>query len=105
MKKKTLPKWTDVYPQGCQEGDEEQEFFISLSRNLKWKWRSVAAIASEAKLTQKRVEEIIAKYYKKGMIFQNETNADQWCYWERNPDLVPDEISSITEEDHEERSA
>lgn len=96
-------KWTDVYPQGSQEGDEEQAFFISLARNLKWQWRSTAAIAKEANLTKERVEELINKYYKKGMVFQNPANEDQWGYWERVPEMLPKDEDSITDKDHKDR--
>ena len=58
---KKLPKWTDVYPQGCKAGDEEQDFFIALARNPKWQWRSVAAIAKESGLSKERVEELLNK--------------------------------------------
>ena len=102
-KVKTPPKWTAVYPQGTKQGDEEQDFFISLSRNPKWQWRSTASIAKEAKLSKERVEEIIAKYYKKGMIFQNPANEDQWAYWERVPDMLPQQEDSITSKDHNDR--
>jgi len=49
-----------------------------------------------------RVEEIIQKYYNKGMIFQNPKAEDQWAYWERVPDLVPKD-KSLVQKDHEKR--
>ena len=55
-------KWTDVYPVGTKEGDEEARFFRSLARHPKYDWRSTAAISKESGLSPKRVEEIIAKY-------------------------------------------
>lgn len=82
------PKWTSVYPQGTPEGDEEQKFFIALSRS-KYDWRSVAAIAKEAKLSEKRVEEIILKYYDSNMVLQNPSNEDIWAYWETVLHLLP----------------
>lgn len=88
MNKIKLKKWTDVYPQGTDEGDEEQAFFIALARNPKWQWRSTAALAKESNLTQKRVEEIIDKYVKKHMVFKNPNNDDQWGYWERVPEML-----------------
>jgi hypothetical protein len=57
-------KWTEVYPQGTPEGDEEARFFKSLARHPKYDWRSTAAIAKESGLTHTRVEQIIAKYLK-----------------------------------------
>lgn len=104
MKKSKLPpKWTDVYPQGTKAGDEEQGVFISLSRHPKYQWRSTAQIAKEANLTKERVEEILSKYYKKNMIFQNPSNPDQWGYWERLPDMLPREKASLTAVDHKSR--
>lgn len=103
--KKLPPRWTDIYPQGTKEGDEEQSFFIALARNPKWQWRSTAQLAKEANLSKERVEEIINKYYKKGMIFQNPSNPDMWGYWERNPDLVPKDDGTVTKKDHDDRVA
>lgn len=102
-KSKTPPKWTSVYPQGCKEGDEEQGFFIALSRNAKWQWRSTAQLSKEAKLTKERVDEILQKYWKKGMVFQSPTNEDHWGYWERCPEMLPKEEESITSKDHNDR--
>jgi hypothetical protein len=99
-KKKTPPKWTAVYPQGTKEGDEEQGFFISLSRNPKFTWRSTAQIAKESKLSKERVDEILNKYWKKGMVFQHPTNENNWGYWERVPEMLPEEKESITSTDH-----
>lgn len=108
MKKlKDPPKWVYVYPQGTKEGDEEQAFFISLSRHPEWTWRSTAHIAKEAKLSLERAEEILQKYWKKGMVFQNPLNEDQWGYWERvwakHPDMRPKAQESITDKDHNDR--
>lgn len=100
---KTPPKWVAVYPQGSKEGDEEQAFFISLSRHKKYEWRSVAHMAKETNLSKERVEEIINKYWKKGMIFQNPINEDLWGYWERIPKMIPEQKESITEVDHNTR--
>lgn len=102
-KKITPPKWTQVYQQGTQAGDEEQGVFICLSRHKKWVFRSVAQIAKEVGITKERAEEILYKYWKKNMVFQNPLNEDQWGYWENHPDLVPEEESSITDEDHNNR--
>jgi hypothetical protein len=96
-------KWTEVYPQGTQEGNEEQKFFIALARHPKWSWRSTSAVSKEAGLTKERVEEIVAKYYKKGMVFQNPQNEDQWGYWERVPEMLPKDTNSITQKDQSDR--
>jgi hypothetical protein len=102
-KVKTPPKWTSVYPQGSKEGDEEQGFFIALARSAKWQWRSTAQLSKEAKLSKERVDEILSKYWKKGMVFQNPANEDQWGYWERVPEMLPVEEESITSKDHNDR--
>lgn len=102
-KQKMPPKWTSVYPQGSKEGDEEQGFFIALARSAKWQWRSTAQISKEAKLSRERVDEILNKYWKKGMVFQNPANEDQWGYWERVPEMIPVIEDSITTKDHNDR--
>ena len=96
-------KWTDVYPHGTKEGDEEQRFFIALARNPKYSWRSVAAIAKEANLSKVRVEEIIKKYYKKGIVIQNSKSEDQWGYWERNLDDIPATPKTLAKQDQSNR--
>ena len=96
-------KWTDVYPQGTKAGEEEYRFFKSLARNSKYEWRSTSGIAKEADLTKGRVEEIIKKYLKKGMVFQNAKNEDLWAYWERVKDLLPKDDKSISKTDQDKR--
>lgn len=96
-------KWTDVYPHGTKEGDEELKFFIALARNPKYQWRSTSAVAKEAGITKERTEEIINKYYKKGMVFQNPKNEDQWGYWERVPEMLPKIQKSISQKDQDDR--
>lgn len=102
MKKMPL-KWIDVYPQGTKEGDEEQKFFIALARNPKWEWRSITAIAKDSGLTPKRVEQIIQKYYKCGIVIQSSKNEDLWAYWERVPNLAEKDDSSVTKKDQKDR--
>jgi hypothetical protein len=102
-KTKKPKKWTEVYPQGTKEGDEEQRLFIALARHAKFKWRSVAALAKEANLTKERVEQILSKYYKRGMVFQNPESEEQWGYWERNPELLPKDAGSISQNDQKKR--
>jgi hypothetical protein len=92
-------KWTEVYPQGTPEGDEEARFFRSLARHPKYEWRSTAAIAKESGLPQKRVEEIISKYLKRNMVFQSPSNEEHWGYWERVPQMVPDEYMTASDSD------
>lgn len=97
------PDWYNVYPQGTKEGDEEQKFFTSLARNTKWNWRSVSSISKETGLSKERVEDIIFKYMKKGMIFQNPKNDDQWGYWANVPEMLGKQTKSINHEDYDNR--
>lgn len=99
----TPPKWTDVYPHGTKEGDEEMDFFNSLARS-KWKWRSTAAIVKETGLSAERVEQILSKYMKWSppLVFKSETQEDQWAYWQRVPELVTKK-SSIGQTDIDDR--
>lgn len=96
-------KWTEVYPVGTKEGDEEARFFRILARNQKYEWRSTSALSKEANLSKKRVEEIISKYHKMGIVFQNPRNEDQWGYWERVPHMLPDKKKSISKTDKDQR--
>ena len=102
-KAKDPPKWEYVYPHGTKDGDEEQKVFIVLARNPKYKWRSVAQMAKETGLSKERVEEILAKYWNKGMVFQDPKNDEHWGYWERVPDMVPKEKKSLARKDQDDR--
>jgi hypothetical protein len=100
----SLPKkWYEVYPYGTKAGDEEAKFFRALARHPKYDWRSVAAIAADANLTKKRVEEIIAKYFAAGMVFQNPKNEEQWGYWELHKKLLPKTVVGIGAKDTKKR--
>lgn len=104
MNKKKKPKtWAEVYPMGTKEGNEEARFFRALARNPKYTWRSTAALAKEGRLTKERTEEIIAKYLKKGMIFQSPKNETLWGYWERVPEMLPDVETSLSTQDKKDR--
>lgn len=96
--------WYDLYPRGTKEGDEEEKIFNSLARHTTWKWRSVSAIAKDTGISKERVEEVLYKYYKKNMVFQNPKNEDQWGYWSNHPELLnkPNK-KSIRQEDIDKR--
>lgn len=96
-------KWTETYPAGTEEGNEEIKFFKSLARHPKYEWRSIAAISKESGLSSKRVEEIMVKYFKLKMVFQNPRNEDQWGYWERLPQLLPEAYISVSDYDKKNR--
>jgi hypothetical protein len=95
---KEPPKWSQIYPQGTAEGDEEQRFFIALSRG-KYDFLSIAQISQTSGLTKERVESIIEKYYPLHVVLQNPENEDQWAYWERCIELVPNPKQSISQLD------
>lgn len=102
--KKKLPNWYDIYPHGTQEGDEELAFFLFLSRNPKYVWRSTSSIANDTGLSKERVEEIIQKYIKLNMVYQHPKNDDNWGYWERVPvDMLPKEYQSLVSKDQNQR--
>jgi len=97
-------KWSDIYPHGTKEGDEEFAFFVSLARNAKYVWRSTAGIANETNLTKERVEEIIQKYLKLNMVYQHPKNDDNWGYWARvPPEMLPKEHKSLVSKDQKQR--
>lgn len=104
MSNKINPKkWTELYAAGTKEGDEESRFFKALARNPKYEWRSTAALAKESNLSKEKIEKIIQKYYKLGIVFQNPKNEDHWGYWERVPHMVPDKKDSISDKDKNSR--
>lgn len=98
--KNKMPEWYEIYPQGTQEGEEEKSFFISLARNKKYKnWRSASAISKETNIHQQRVEEIIFKYNKIGLVIQNPSNTEFWGYYHNNLDSIPEEKDSVIAEE------
>ena len=101
---KKLKPWSEHYPHGTKEGDEECAFFISLARNPKYIWRSTSGIANETGLSKMRVEEIIQKYVKIHMIYQHPKNDDSWGYWEKVPvDMLPKDYQSLVSKDQKQR--
>lgn len=96
-------KWTEVYPQGTKEGNEEQKFFIALGRHPKYDWRTTGMIEKETGLPRKRIEEIIQKYLKAGIIFQSPSDDNKWGYWERVPQMLKDDGGTISQKDQDQR--
>jgi hypothetical protein len=76
--KNGIRKWWQVY-----SGDEEKRFFVALSRHNEYIWRSTDKISQESGLTKIKVETIIAKYHKAGMVMQHPKDPEKWGYWER----------------------
>lgn len=98
--KNKMPEWYEIYPQGTLEGEEEKKFFISLTRNKKYKnWRSVSAISKETNIPDKKIEELIFKYNKLGLVIQNPSNSEFWGYYHNNLDIIPKKQGSIIEEE------
>ena len=99
----TPAKWTDVYPHGTKEGDEEMAFFIALARS-KWEWRSTGSLVRESGLSKERVEEILSKYLQCNppLIYMSETKEDHWAYWQRVPQLNQTK-NSLANADHDKR--
>lgn len=103
-KGKTPPKWHQVYPQGTEAGDEEAKFFIALSRSKEYpKYRSIAALQKATGLKANRVEEIINKYLKCGLVIQNPKNENMFGYWENVPGDLPKQQASLTDADKNQR--
>jgi hypothetical protein len=99
-----LEKWDQIYPAGTQEGDEEAAFFIAISRNPKYIYNSTSGIAAISGLSKVRVEEIIRKYLKLGLIYANKKNDDSWGYWERmDKDDLPKDYESVLQRDQKAR--
>jgi|LakMenEpi03Aug12_release.lakeMendotaPanAssembly.Ray.scaffolds.fasta_scaffold17329_6 hypothetical protein len=99
-------KWTEVYPYGTKEGDEEAKVFRALARHSKYDYRSVPAIVKETGLARQRVEQIIEKYVSKitpPLIYPHPTNEDHWGYWERCPEALPKDNRGISQKDKDNR--
>ena len=97
--KKNIPNWYDLVDNTKPEGEVESKIFIALSRNPKWSWRSVSALAKETGLENITVEETLYKYYKIGIVLQHTRNTDQWAYWENVQEDLPEEQISLNELD------
>lgn len=103
---KTPKKWTEIYPYGTKEGDEEAAFFRAIARNPKYEYRSVAAIVKTSGLSRERVEQIINKYANKiqpPLIYPNPKNDDHWGYWERCQDDLKSDDRSLGKKDKDSR--
>lgn len=75
-------KWYEV-----SQGDENH-FFIGKNGTSglvrsQYDYRSAKALAKESGLSDKRVEEIISKYLKLGIVIQSPNKEDNYGYWLR----------------------
>lgn len=99
-----LKKWNECYPVGTKEGDEEYAFFVSLARNKKSIFVSTAAIAYDSGLSKERVEQIVTKYLKLGIVYPNPRDDASWGYWERiPPEMLPKDHESLVTKDQKAR--
>jgi hypothetical protein len=99
-------KWTEVYPYGTKQGDEEAKVFRALARHPKFDYRSTGAISKDTGLSKERVEEIIDKYVNKvkpPLIYPHSTNEDHWGYWERCPDVLKKDKRNTSDKDKDNR--
>lgn len=99
-------KWTEVYPYGTKEGDEEAKFFRALARHPKFDYRSTGQIIKTTGLSRQRVEEIIDKYVNKvvpPLLIPHASNDDHWGYWERCQDRLKDDNRDISRKDKDNR--
>lgn len=100
-----LNKWWKVYL-----NDNEKKFFVGkdgksgIARHPEYKWRSAESLSKESGLSVEKIEKILAKYAKQGMVMQNPKNPEQWGYWEVvAPNSNEDVKLSISEEDKKKR--
>ncbi len=84
-----MKKWYDVY-----QGNDERAFFVGkdgksgLVRSI-YNYRSVAAVAKESGLSKARVEQIVSKYLKMGLVVASSDKEDHYAYWGRvSPNLT-----------------
>lgn len=101
-------KWTEVYPQGTKEGNEESKFWKTLARDKDSSYLSTAHLAKKSGLDRKRVEEIIKKYsnaknFNPPLIFAHPTQEEHWGYWERVPERLERDDRSISKKDQDRR--
>ena len=99
-------KWTEVYPYGTKEGDEESKFFRALARHPKYDYRSIDALIKASGLSRARIEEIIDKYVNRinpPLLIPHHSNDDHWGYWERCKDRLKKDKRDISQKDKDNR--
>lgn len=101
-------KWTEVYPYGTKEGDEEAKFFKALARHSKYDYRSTSALIKATGLDRSRIEEIIDKYtnrFDPQLVYPHPSNEDHWGYWERCQDQLKSDNRNLSQKDQDGRVA
>lgn len=97
-------KWWQVYA-----NDEEKKFFVGkdghsgLVRKQDYSWRSTDLLAKESGLSKARVEQIIDKYHKAGLVLQHPKDPEKWGYWENVNTTTAAAKGSVVEEDQKDR--
>jgi len=103
-------KWWQVYA-----NDDEKRFFVGKDgksglirgkdkNGADFDWRTTDKLASESGLTKTRVEQIIDKYHKAGLVLQHPKDPEKWGYWEKvAPQMANLQKKTIAEEDKEKR--
>lgn len=92
------PKWQELCEQGTKEGEEEQAFFIAISRHPRHTWLTTTILARTSKLSLERVDEILEKYEKIKVVINDPNHEDQWAYWENVKELLKEEVSLLEED-------
>ena len=100
-----LKKWWQVYG-----NDDEKRFFVGkdgksgLIRNGEFDWRSTDSLARESGLTKARIEQIIDKYHKAGIVIQHQKDPEKWGYWEKvAPQLAKAASKGVADADKDKR--
>lgn len=88
--------------------DEERRVFVGtdgksgLVRSKDFNWRTLKSLANESGLTEKRVEEILAKHMKTGLVVQH-ASGDKFGYWERVVPEIANPVPGTIEKDQQDR--
>jgi hypothetical protein len=105
MENVMLKKWWEVYA-----NDDEKKFFVGkdgssgLVRKAKYEWRSTDLLSQESGLTKTKIESIIEKYHKVGIVVQHPKDPEKWGYWEKvAPQLANQSVKSTSDKDKEDR--
>jgi hypothetical protein len=104
MSQKSPKKWWE-----CYNGDEEKRFFVGkdgssgLCRKADFDWRSTEALSRESGLSKARVEQIIDKYHKAGIVVQHAKDPEKWAYWEKVNNSTAQSKAGTVEEDQKNR--
>ncbi len=101
---KVLKKWWAVYA-----NDDEKKFFVGkdgnsgLCRNDKFEWRSTEALSRESGLSKSKIEAIIDKYHKAGIVVQHTKDPEKWGYWEKCASQMAAAPKDVTKDDQQDR--